>query len=170
VPLRGASIAESCADWTGPRQPEEDTFGTGDPECVAALVDRFCGRWLGSGLDGYEFFFSGVLSVHGVRLLDGRRVMVKAARRSIGERFLSAVQVVQSALAAHGFPCPAPILGPRRIGGGIAFVEEMVCRGSRADVHEPAVRFEMARTLARQVELARPFVSLEGLRPRYARS
>jgi hypothetical protein len=165
VPLRGDTIAESYADWTGPRQPEEDIFGTGDPERIAALVDRFCASWLGSGIERYEFFSSGVLSVHGVGLLDGRRVVVKAARRSFGAGFLGAAQVVQSHLFDRGFPCPEPILGPAALGDGIAVVEELVCRGSRADPHEPPVRSEMAVTLARQVELAREFVSLEGLRP-----
>jgi hypothetical protein len=165
VPLRGASIADSYAGWTGPRQPEEDIFGTGDPERIAGLVDRFCTGSLGSGIDNYEFFSSGVLSVHGVRLLDGRRVVVKVARRSFGPAFLRAARVVQAHLAAHGFPCPSPILGPAALARGIAVVEELVCRGGRADPHEPAIRSEMASTLAWQVDLAQGFVSLEGLRP-----
>jgi hypothetical protein len=165
VPFRGASIADSSADWTGPRQPEEDIFGTGDPERITTLVDRFCARSLGSGVDGYEFFSSGVLSVHGVRLLDGRRVVVKAARRSFGSAFLEAAQTVQAHLAASGFPCPKPILGPATFGHGIAVVEELLDRGTRADAHDPEVRWEMAVTLARQVDLARSFVSLDGLGP-----
>jgi Phosphotransferase enzyme family len=165
VPYRAASIAESYADWAGPRQPEEDIFGTGDPERIAALVDRFCARSLGSGVERYEFFASSVLSVHGVRLLDGRRVVVKAARPSFGSAFLESAQTVQSHLASSGFPCPKPILGPRELERGIAVVEELLDRGGRADAHDPAIRREMAATLARQVDLARPFVSLNGLRP-----
>jgi hypothetical protein len=164
VPHHGARIAESYADWSGPRQPEEDIFGSGDPEVIAAVVDRFCARSLGSGVERYEFFATSVLSVHGVRLLDGRRVVVKAARRSFGSAFLAAAQTVQSHLAARGFPCPKPILGPAALERGIAVVEELLDRGARADAHDDAIRFEMAGTLARQIELARPFVSLDGLR------
>jgi hypothetical protein len=55
VPLRGASIAQSYADWTGPRQPEEDIFGTGDSERIAALVDRFGSEPALIGQIGYGF-------------------------------------------------------------------------------------------------------------------
>jgi hypothetical protein len=165
VPLRGVSIAESYADWTGPRQPEEDIFGTGDPSRIGELVDGFCVRALGSSVSEYEFFSSGVLSVHGVRLVDGRRVVVKAARRSFGRAYLAAAQVVQSHLAECGFPCPQPICGPAALEHGIAVVEELLDGGVRADAHEPAIRREMAATLFRQVSLARSFVSLRGLRP-----
>jgi hypothetical protein len=161
----GANIAVSYADWTGPRQPEEDIFGTGDPERIAAIVDRFCARTLGSPIDRYEFFASGVLSVHGVRLSDGQRVVIKAARRSFDAGFLAAVQTVQSHLAANGFPCPRPELGAIALEHGIAIVEELLERGARADAHDPIIRQEMAFTLARQVDLARPFVSVDGLRP-----
>lgn len=162
---RGASIADSYADWPGPRQPEEGIFGSGDPERIASLVDAFCARSLGSPVGSYEFFSSGVLSVHGVRLLDGRRVVVKAARRSFGSEFLHATQTVQAYLAAHGFPCPEPILAPADLGHGIAIAEELLDRGARADAHDPHVRRALAVTLTRQVDLTRSFVSLEGLRP-----
>lgn len=79
--------------------------------------------------------------------------------------FLAAAQTVQSHLAAHRFPCPKPILGPGPLEHGIAVVEELLDRGTRADAHDPRIRREMAFALARQVDLARPFVSLGDLRP-----
>lgn len=165
MPPHGSTIAAFFEDWAGPRQPEEDIFGTGDPEAIAASVELFCARSLGSPIEGYEFFVSGVLSVHGVRLADGRRVVVKAARQSFGATFLAAVQTVQAHLAAGDFPCPAPLLGPTALEGGIAVVEELLDRGARADAHDPYIRRQMAFVLARQVDLSHRFVTLDGLRP-----
>jgi hypothetical protein len=165
VPPHGSTIAAFYADWKGPRQPEEDIFATSDPEAIAASVEMFCAQSLGSPIAGYEFFVSGVLSVHGLRLADGRRVVVKAARRSFGASFLTAVQTVQAHLAAKDFPCPKPVLGPTALERGIAIVEELLDRGARADAHDPYVTRQMAFMLARQVDLSRRFVSLDGLGP-----
>jgi hypothetical protein len=165
VPPNGAEIAAYYDDWSGPRQPEETVFGTGDPERIAATVDRFCAKSLGSAVERYEFFVSGVLSVHGVRLTDGKRVVVKAGRRSVGATFLAAVQTVQAHLAANDLPCPKPVLGPTALEHGIAVVEELLDRGARADAHDQHIRRAMASMLARQIDLSRPFVSLDRLRP-----
>jgi hypothetical protein len=165
VQLSGDKIAAWFADWAGRRMLEEDIFGTGDPERIAAIVDRFCVRSLGSPIERYEFFSSSVLSVHGVCLRDGRRVVIKAARRSFGAAFLGATQTVQCHLAASGFPCPSPLLEPAALNSGVCVVENLLDRGTRADAHEPRVRREMAYMLARQIEVSRRFVPLEGLGP-----
>jgi hypothetical protein len=165
VPPHGSTIASFYADWNGPRQPEEDIFATGDAEVIAASVERFCARSLGSPIEDCEFFVSGVLSVHGLRLADGRRVVVKAARRSFGATFLEAVQTVQAHLDSRDFPCPKPVLGPTALEQGIAVVEELLDCGARADAHDPYITRQMASTLARQVDLSRRFVSLDGLKP-----
>ncbi|MGH2893815.1 MAG: phosphotransferase, partial [Solirubrobacteraceae bacterium] len=165
MPSHGSQIAAFYAGWEGPRQPEQDIFATGDPEAIAASVELFCARSLGSPIERYEFFVSGVLSVHGLRLVDGRRVVVKAVRRSFGATFLAAVQTVQAHLAARAFPCPKPVLGPTALEQGIAVVEELLDRGARADARDPCIRRQMAFMLARQVNLSRRFVSLDGLKP-----
>jgi hypothetical protein len=69
----GRLIAAEFEDWEGPRHLEEEIFGSGDPDRVAACVDGFCSRALGSSIERYEFFATSVMSVHGLRLLDGRR-------------------------------------------------------------------------------------------------
>ena len=101
---------------------------------------RFCWRALGSSIERYEWFATSVMSVHGLRLGDGRRVVVKIRRRSLGQRFLAAVQVVQAHLAAHRFPCPRPLLGPTAVEAGVAVVEELLVRGLRASGHDPQIR------------------------------
>jgi hypothetical protein len=158
-------IAAEYADWEGPRHLEEEVFRTGDPDLIAGCVDRFCSRALGSSIERYEFFATSVMSVHGVRLVDGRRVVIKVGRRSVRTPFRSAVQVVQAHLASHPFPCPRPLLGLTAFEAGIAVVEELLDRGVRGSAHDPPIRRALARALGRMVELCRAFRALRGLRP-----
>src|ERR1700738_3107461 len=99
----GRVIALSLAESDGEPRLERDIFRTVDPGRVAALVDDFCQRWLGAGIAHYEFFATSVGSVHGVRLDDGRRVVVKAHRSEVDRGHLVAVQAVQTRLADKGF-------------------------------------------------------------------
>ena len=142
---------------------ERDVFATADPARIAAMVDAFCRLHFGVGVARYEFFASSVGSVHGLRLEDGRRVVVKAHRAGVDTEHLAAVQTAQSRLAAAGFPAPLPILPQTRLGSGVAVVETLLDEGGRADAHEPAVRRLTAGTLARLVELCRPLRGLAGL-------
>ncbi|HEY6890946.1 MAG TPA: hypothetical protein VI300_24295 [Solirubrobacter sp.] len=161
----GRLIDDEFADWDGPRHLEEEIFGTGDGDRIAACVDRFCARELGSPIERYEFFASSVMSVHGVRLRDERRVVVKAGRPRVDAEYLSAVQLVQARLISQQFPCPRPVLGPTALAGGVAVVEELLDRGLRASAHDPPIRAAMARGLARIVECCRELGDLPGLGP-----
>jgi hypothetical protein len=142
---------------------ESQIFGTEDPDLVAARIDHFCTNELGVGIERYEFFATSQMSVHGILLADGRRVVLKAGPASVREDLLAAVQLVQAHLADHGFPAPRPLVGPRPLGTGVAIVEELLDRGARSDAHEPPIRRAIATGLARIVELARPLVTLAGL-------
>jgi hypothetical protein len=143
---------------------EQEIFGTDDPGRIAASVDQFCVRSLGASIERYQFFSTSVHSVHGVKLADGRRVVIKVARPSPGaESCFAAVQTVQSHLAASGFPCPQPVLEATELHGGVAVVEQLLDRGAPANGHHPWIRREMAAGLAKQVDLCRGFVGLGGL-------
>jgi hypothetical protein len=158
----GASvIAAAFAE----REPdlEREVFATVQPETIAQAVDSFCRAHLGEAVDEYEFFATSIGSVHGVRLTDGQRVVVKAHRADRDRDHLSAVQHVQEHLSRAQFPSPRPVLGPTPLAHGLAVVESLLDEGSWADAHQSAVRREMAFTLARLVELSRPLASLPGL-------
>jgi aminoglycoside phosphotransferase (APT) family kinase protein len=142
---------------------ERELFGTRDPARVAEAVDGFCEARLGAGVGEYEFFATSVRSVHGVRLDDGRRVVVKVHRADAELGHLRAVARVQEHLADAGFPSPRPLLGPTPLAQGLAVVETLLDAGCWADPHRPAVRREMAASLARLVELCRPLAGLPGL-------
>lgn len=125
-----AVITSTFAAWEGEPQLERDVFGTTDPNRIVALVDEFCRHHLGGGVGGYEFFATSVGSVHGLRFDNGRRVVIKAQRSSASVDHLAAVQQVQTQLVSSGFPAPSPLLGPTRIGHGVAVVETLVDRGA----------------------------------------
>jgi hypothetical protein len=98
--------------------------------------------------------------VRGVRLRDGRRVVVKAHRPHTPMSFLRAMQRVQSRLAAEGFPCPEPLV----LAGGPVVAETLLDAGEAPDARDPAVRRLMATTLAELVERCRDLVGLDDLR------
>ena len=158
---RASVIAEAFAE----REPylEREVFATVQPEAIAQAVDSFCRAHLGAGIVEYEFFATSVGSVHGVRLTDGRRVVVKVHRTDSARDHLLAVQCVQKYLSGGQFPSPRPLLGPTPLVHGLAVVETLLDEGWWADAHQPAVRREMAFTLARLVEVSRPLASLPGL-------
>ena len=159
-----ALIAEHLEDWGFVPFVVSEVFEDSSPEAIAATLDEFCRRSLGAAIGRCEFFRASVGSVHGLRLRDGRRVVVKVHRPGSSTDFLAAMQTVQRSLAAEGFPCPQPLLGPSPIGRGVAVTESLLDRGGRADAHDPAIRRELVRTLAWLVERCRSLAELDGLR------
>ncbi len=156
-------MALRFATWGGEPLLERDVFGTVDGERIAAIVDDFCHEHLGARVAGYEFFATSIGSVHGLRLEDDRRVVVKAHRPRVSIDHLTAVQDVQKRLGDSGFPAPRPLLGPTSLGHGVAVVEILLDRGTRADAHEPVVRRAVAAGLARLIERSKPLARLPGL-------
>jgi hypothetical protein len=134
------------------------------PPGIAEAVEGFCERALGAPVADAEFFAAGVGSVHGVRLDDGRRVVVKVHPPRASVAYLGAMQAVQRRLAAAGFPAPAPLAPPTPLGRGIAVAETLLDRGAPPDGRDPAQRRAMAASLAELVALARPLAALDGLR------
>ena len=159
----GSTIGTALADCRSEPLLERDVFATTDPQRVATLVDRFCRHRLGVGVAAYEFFATGVGSVHGLRLGDGRRVVVKVYRGEIDEGHLAAVQRVQAQLADGGFPAPRPVLAPAPLARGVAIVETLLDRGEWADAHDPPVRRMVAAGLAQLAERSRPLAPLPGV-------
>jgi hypothetical protein len=159
-----ALIAEQFADWGDMPHVVPEVFEDPTPEGIAGALRAWCRRSLNSEPVAAEFFVASVGSVHGLRLADWRRVVVKVHPPRASTRYLHAMQAVQRALAASGFPSPAPLGAPAPLGRGIAVAETLLDDGGTADAHDPAVRRTMAATLARLVALCRPLTNREGLR------
>jgi hypothetical protein len=103
------------------------------------------------GFDVAEVLFvdESVALVHGLRLRDGRRIVVKEHPPTVATAFLEAVQAVQRHLVARGFPAPAPLA----LADGPVTAETLLVDGQTPNPGDPGVRAAMAAGLARQVEL-----------------
>lgn len=132
----------------------ESIFGHTDPARVRDGVVAFCDRELGATPAELRFFTMSVGAVFGLRLADGREVVVKVHLPRERLERLACVQRVQRHLADQGFPCPRPVGEPARMLELPATVEEHVGDGEHRDAHDPAVRRTMAAALARLVRLA----------------
>lgn len=121
---------------------------------------EWCTRWLGAP-PAAELFGTGYLSaVKGLRLTDGREVVVKV-RPSMPR--LAGCAIVHRALWRAGFPCPEPLVDLQALNGDAASAEVLV-----RDADEPPTR-ELAAlsaaALARLVELAPSPESVPSLAP-----
>ena len=163
MPTAQALIADRLEAWGFVPFVLRELFDDPAPSTIAAALDDLCMRALGSGIADAEFFEASVGSTHGVRLADGRRVVIKLHRPGRSSAFLRAAQTVQRHLAAQAFPCPHPLAGPEPVGAGYATAESLIDRGSSADAHEPAIRRAMATTLAELVERCRALPAPTGL-------
>jgi hypothetical protein len=142
---------------------ERSVFGMSDPVVIVGAVDAFCRTHLGAPIDRYTFYRSSIASVHGLVLADGRRVVVKAHQPEIALGHLKAMGSVQRQLAGAGFPCPSPLIPPQRLVYGWATAEEELATGEPADGHDPRIRKEMARSLAKLLQLCRPLGAPDGV-------
>jgi len=133
-------------------------------EALAATVSDFTAAHLGAAVAAVEFTTVSVGVVFGLALTDGRRVIVKAHQPRQRRDFLETVHRVQRHLHGHGFPAPAPLLGPRPLGAGLAVAEELVDAGAYRAPHAPRIRRTTAAALAEVIELARPCGRPDGLR------
>jgi hypothetical protein len=106
-------IARSYQEWGRVPHVVGDVFADTSPAGVASALDAFCRRELGSAVQSWEFFDVSVGSVQGLRLRDGRRVVVKVQGPRAAVAFLRAVRTVQQRLFEDGFPAPQPLLGHR---------------------------------------------------------
>jgi Phosphotransferase enzyme family len=131
------------------------------PAVAMDALAAWCRRWLGAP-PAAELFEAGYLStVKGLRLADGREVVVKV-RPPLPR--LAGCAVVHRALWTAGFPCPEPLADLQPLDGYAATAETLV-----PDAGEPPPDRELASlsaaALARLVELAPGPGSVPSLAP-----
>ncbi|NUT34793.1 MAG: hypothetical protein HOV79_17185 [Hamadaea sp.] len=119
--------------------------------------------WCAAHLDARPsevLFTTGHLSyVAGLRLTDGRRVVVKARPATAG---LAQCHAIQQSLADRGFPCPAPLCGPQPLGAYTATAEVLVSGGSLLSPGAPGAVDAYAGLLA---ALVRAIPDVSGVKP-----
>jgi hypothetical protein len=124
-----ARIGGQFDEWGLGPHSVRDVFVNSSPAGIASALEEFAKQRLGAGIARLEFFDASVGSVHGLRLLDGRRVVVKVHGPRVSVSFLEAMQAVQRHLVGDGFPAPEPLLEPTPLGRGVAVVESLLDRG-----------------------------------------
>jgi Phosphotransferase enzyme family len=130
------------------------------PTVDADALAEWCARWLGAPPVA-ELFGTGNLStVKGLRLADGREVVVKV-RPSMPR--LAGCAVVHRALWKAGFPCPEPLVDLQPLDGFAASAEALVPDADEQPDGELAAL--SAAGLARLVELAPGPGSVPSLAP-----
>jgi Phosphotransferase enzyme family len=134
---------------------EQLVFGTREGGAIEKRVSDFCLVQLGSPVERVLFHATSVGVVLGLRLADGRRVVVKIHQPRESREMLEAVHSVQGALFRAGFPCPEPLVEPTGLGDGFAVVESLVDVGEFRDTHDPTCRRLIAEALAWHLELTR---------------
>jgi Phosphotransferase enzyme family len=121
----------------------------------------WCTRWLGAPPAAGLFEAGHLSTVKGLRLTDGREVVVKV--RPHRSR-LAGCAAVHRALWTAGFPCPKPLVNLQPLNGYDCSAEALVL-----DVDEPPPKGELvalsAAALARLVELAPDPGSVPSLAP-----
>ena len=115
-------------------------------------VEAWCERWLGAKPIGVLFEVAHLSRVTGLRLTDGREVVVKV-RPPATEYRPASTSIATSGLL--GFPCPEPLAGPQPLGAMTATAEAFVPGGTRLEPGADSPRL-FAEALAELVRLAPP--------------
>jgi hypothetical protein len=124
-------------------------------------LEAWCERWLGAKPISVLFEVAHLSSVTGLRLADGREVVVKV--RPPADRIQACVEV-QHQLWAAGFPCPAPLAGPHPLGTMAATAEAFVPGGTQLEPGTDSPRL-FAEALAELVRLAPSVAAIPTLTP-----
>ena len=109
-------------------------------------VDRWCQGFLGAGPVAVLFVVSHLSEVVGVRLADGREVVVK--RRVDASGRAATCVTAQTLLAEHGFPCPMPLTAAVIDDGNAVHAEQFVGGGELEFEDSPAAAERSAVLLA----------------------
>lgn len=124
------------------------------------VLDAWCARHLGASVARRTFQTGHLSAVYGLRLVDGREVVVKVRP---AQARLEACTRVQRALWQTGFACPQPLAGPFPLGGYAASAESALPGGEPPSPEAAPERF--ARLLADFVTRAQDLPIEPALRP-----
>ena len=154
MPSLSALVRAHIEEWNV-SSVEMAVFGTDVPEAVAEEFEAFCRRCLGSPVEEALFYGASAGCTAGLRLHDGRSVVVKAYQDRWRADFLGAVGRVQEHLSQTGFPCPRPVAGPERAGAALATAETFVLDPGMRVFGTPEEMAASAAGLSRQIDLCR---------------
>lgn len=116
-----------------------------EPAGLDEALGPWCERWLGSAVSEILFEAGSLSAVVGVRLADGREVVVKA-RRSAPR--LQAAYAVHRHVWRSGYPAPEPLVPPTPWGSAESASAEQLVRGGEIGGRSPGDAARSADALA----------------------
>ena len=131
---------------------ERALFDSSNPETIAARLEQHLER-LEISVVAALFYRSGVGLTVGLRLSDGREVVLKVHRWNVTFERLRNVQRVQRTLGERLAVAPMPLADPTELAAGFATLEQYR-PANNANGHVPAVRRNIAVALNAFVEAA----------------
>lgn len=159
--MPGFEVLVRAAAESGEYDLEQAILGCDDAVEVANEIADHVSTRLGPVADAL-FYRRSTGIVAGLRLLDGREVVIKLHRWKVSLPRLLAIAQVQQRLADADLPVPSPLAQPAVFGEGFATIETLR-RGHYADARHPEVRRRIAELPSALVELGRPFAGLTDL-------
>jgi Ser/Thr protein kinase RdoA (MazF antagonist) len=121
---------------------------------LRAFLDAWVRDRFGSQIANIRFRAGRIDVVWGVELEDGRAVVIKIHRPPVDVGAIRTTNDAQRRLAAAGFPCSVPLVGPDEVEGRTLTAETLI-EGSTPDGRDPAGRLLLAEGLARHIEILR---------------
>jgi hypothetical protein len=118
------SLEQVVASST-PGVVELDICDTTDPAGIAGVLSWLVELAVGAGVGDGLWYQSSAAAVAGVRLVDGRSVVVHAYRPGTSAEFVEGVVRVQRHLVDVRFPSARPLSGPVSAGGVLGRVESL---------------------------------------------
>jgi Phosphotransferase enzyme family len=112
---------------------------------VHEALSEWCARWLGSPVDEVLFETGFLSAVSGVRLADGRSVVIKARRPAPR---LQAAYLVHRHVWQCGFPAPEPLVPPTPLGTEECATAERLLAGGESGGRGPDDAARSAEALA----------------------
>jgi len=128
--------------------------GVGTADVDAWLAETVRER-LGVDVAGILFRSGRIDAVYGLRLADGRQVVLKVRRPPVDVDGLAANREILGHLASTGYPCPEPVDGPVTRGEHVVTIETLLERGAPADGQVPAIRRALAGAFVEHIRLLR---------------
>ncbi len=158
-------VAAELLRWDTEPAVEFAVFGTGEPEAIAAVVERFCLEQFGEPSAGSSFYRGSTGCVLGLRLASGADVVLKAYQERWPKAFLCAVQSVQDHVSGGGLPCARPLRPPVALPGrpNLAVVESWLPDPGMQPNRSEAARRVSAAGLATQIALCRDLAGEQAL-------
>ena len=124
------------------------------------VLSDWCREHLGAPVAGRVFTTGHLSAVYGLRLADGREVVLKVRD---GDARLPACLRVQRWMWQAGFCCPEPLAGPHQLGSAVASAEALLPAGEQPALSGTPRLF--ARLLARFMECGAALAPEPDLRP-----